>query len=99
MFCQPFLANQRLSATSAISLEERVKPAVTTWLQMFTGSLLMKCVLNSIPSGSPGGSEPSMSSISWEGLLSPRSPPLMIFWQRSSGLGVKRFNSLVLRAL
>ena len=72
---------------------------VNTWSRMFTGSLLMKCVLNSIPSGSLGGSKPSISSISWEGLLSPRSSPLMIFWQRSSGLGVKRFISLVLRAL
>ena len=74
-----------------------MKLAVTTWLRMFTSSLLMKCVLKSIPSGSPGGSKPSMSSNIWEGLLSPRSLPLMIFWQR--GLGVKRFNNLVLRAL
>ena len=94
-----FLANQRLSATAAISLEVRVKPAVTTWSWMVTGSLLMKCVLNNIPSGSPGGSKASISSISWEGLLSPRSPLLMIFWHWSSSLGVKRSSSRIFRAL
>ena len=75
------------------------KPAVTTWLRMSPGSLLRKWVLKSIPSGSPGGSRASMVSMSWLGLLSPSSQPWMIFWQRSSGLGVKRSSSRTLRAL
>ena len=84
---------------AAISLEVLLNPAATTWLRMSAGSLLRKWVLKSIPLGSPGGSRASMVSINGLGLLSPSSLPWMIFWQRSSSLGVKRSSSHTLRAL
>ena len=52
-------ANQRVSVMSAIFLAVLWKPAAATWLRMSAGSVLRKCVLKSMLSGSPVAAGPA----------------------------------------
>ena len=85
-----FMLHQRWSASSAMSLELRFIQHASTWLLTSLGSLVTNSVLKRMPSSSPGGSRASMVSISWVGLLSQSSPPLMSLRHVSADLGVRR---------